>query len=228
MPVHKILAFLMDLKIIITFIKDLIRLVLDIIAQIVIIIKLIFGGLQSLADLMKTLKDLIGVDKILNMVDYITELFKPKLVEAKILLENSISPIYYNETEDYERRVSDIEKELDSDLKDKANIKSFVSLRKNNPPIDILELRKITEIFSNPYIEYKLDSTYEPNKCEVENKEVNTDHEMIFALLQKYVKLNLVVPVDAEHMYYAAINNKSCKLTAQGQHYWKLVSKRLI
>ena len=110
----------------------------------------------------------------------------------------------------------------------KANIKSFVSLRKNNTPIDILELRKITEIFSNPYIEYKLDSTYEPNKCEVENKEVNTDHEMIFALLQKYVKLNLVVPVDAEHMYYAAINNKSCKLTAQGQHYWELVSKRLI
>ena len=125
MPVHKILSFLMDLKIIITFIKDLIRLVLDIIAQIVIIIKLIFGGLQSLADMMKTLKDLIGVDKILNMVDYITALFKPKLAEAKILLENSISPIYYNETEDYDRRVSDIEEILDGDLTNKVDIESF-------------------------------------------------------------------------------------------------------
>lgn len=125
MPVHKILSFLMDLKVIITFIKDLIRLVLDIIAQIVIIIKLIFGGLQKMAELMKTLKDLIGIDKILNMVDYITALFKPKLAEAKILLENSISPIYYNETEDYERRVSDIEKILEGDLSNKVDIEAF-------------------------------------------------------------------------------------------------------
>lgn len=29
-------------------------------------------------------------------------------------------------------------------------------------------------------------------------------------------------------MYYAAINNKSCKLTAQGQHYWQLVDKKII
>ena len=50
----------------------------------------------------------------------------------------------------------------------------------------------------------------------------------IFAILQRYVKLNLVVPVNADHMYYAAINHKSCKLTAQGQHYWKLVKKNTI
>lgn len=42
------------------------------------------------------------------------------------------------------------------------------------------------------------------------------------------MKLNLVVPVGEEHMYYAAINNKACKLTAQGQHYWNLVNKNTI
>lgn len=110
----------------------------------------------------------------------------------------------------------------------KANIKSFVSIRKNTPPISINELRKLTEIFISPYEEYHLDPTYEHDKHEVDDKEENKEHEEIFSLLQKYVKLNLVVPVGEDHMYYAAINNKSCKLTTQGQHYWNLVYKNRI
>lgn len=110
----------------------------------------------------------------------------------------------------------------------KANIKSFVSLRKNSPPIPITELRRITEFFNSPYEEYSLDPTYEPDKHEADILEENKEHEAIFAILQKYVKLNLVVPVGAEHMYYAAINHKACKLTVQGQHYWKLAKKNTI
>lgn len=110
----------------------------------------------------------------------------------------------------------------------KANIKSFVSLRKNAPPIPITELRQIVEFFNTPYEEYPLDPTYEPDKHEADTSEVNKEHEAIFATLQKYVKLNLVVPVDADHMYYAAINYKSCKLTVQGQHYWNLAKKNTI
>lgn len=110
----------------------------------------------------------------------------------------------------------------------KANINNFVSLRRNAPPIPVPELRRITEFFETPYQEYRLDPTYEPDKHEVDNKEVNKEHEAIFSILQRYVKLNLVVPVDEEHMYYAAIHSKSCKLTAQGQHYWNLVNKNTI
>lgn len=110
----------------------------------------------------------------------------------------------------------------------KANIKTFVSLRKNAPPISISDLRQITSIFPSPYVEYALDPTYEPDKHEADIKDVNKEHEAIFATLQKYVKLNLVVPVGVEHMYYAAIQHKSCKLTAQGQHYWNLVHKNKI
>ena len=110
----------------------------------------------------------------------------------------------------------------------KANINGFVSLRKNAPPISISELRKLTEIFVSPSAEYKLDPTYEPDKHESDDKNVNKEHEAIFSILQKYVKLNLVVPVNEEHMYYAAIHHKSCKLTAQGQHYWNLVNKNTI
>ncbi len=110
----------------------------------------------------------------------------------------------------------------------KANIKNFVSLRKNTPPIQITELRRITEIFPNPYDELTLDPTFEHDKHEADTQEVNKRNEEIFSVLQHYVKLNLVVPVGEEHMYYAAINRKSCKLTAQGQHYWNLVNKNTI
>lgn len=110
----------------------------------------------------------------------------------------------------------------------KANIKSFVSLRKNVPPISINELRKITDIFVNPYDELPLNPTFEPDKHEVTDKTVNKENEEIFASLQKYVRLGLVVPVGEDHMYYAAINSKSCRLTAQGQHYWNLVDKNTI
>lgn len=74
----------------------------------------------------------------------------------------------------------------------KANIKNFVSLRKNAPPIAISELRRITEFFKSPYEEFPLDPTYEPDKHESDTSEVNKEHEAIFAILQRYVKLNLV------------------------------------
>lgn len=124
MPVHKILAFFKDIKIIITFLKNLIRLGIDIIAQLTILAKLIFNGFQSLAEILKILKDLIGVDKILNMIDYLVALFRPKMIDAKILLENAISPIYYNETEDYEMRVEALEALL-ADDKDGGSVDEF-------------------------------------------------------------------------------------------------------
>ena len=49
-----------------------------------------------------------------------------------------------------------------------------------------------------------------------------------FATLQKLVKLNLVVPVDEDHMYYAAMNSKSCRLTVLGEHYWRLIDRKRI
>jgi len=113
MPVHKILAFFKDIKIIITFLKNLIRLGIDIISQLTILAKLIFNGIQSLAEIMKLLKDLIGVDTILSMIEFLIALFRPKMVDAKILIENAISPIYYNETQEYEYKVNEFEKILE-------------------------------------------------------------------------------------------------------------------
>lgn len=115
MPVHKILAFFKDIKIILTFLKNLIRLGIDIVSQFTILAKIVANGLQSLAEIMKMLMELIGIDKILNMIDFLVALFRPKMVDAKILLENSLSPIYYDETEEYEARVDAIEALLEDE-----------------------------------------------------------------------------------------------------------------
>lgn len=124
MPVHKILAYFKDIKIIVTFLRNLIRLGIDIISQLTILVKIICNGIQSLKEIMDTLKKLIGVDKILNMINYLVELFRPKMIDAKILLENAISPIYYNETEEYEERVAAIEAMLEDEVEG-GNVETF-------------------------------------------------------------------------------------------------------
>jgi len=112
----------------------------------------------------------------------------------------------------------------------KTNVKQFVSLRTVTPPIDIRDLRRITEFFPSAGMEFNLDPTYEPEMKGREKgmsppKPKNTEK---FAVLQRYNRVNLVVPVDAEHMWNAAMESKSCRLTALGEHYRRLVEKNRI
>jgi len=109
----------------------------------------------------------------------------------------------------------------------KTNVKSFVSLRKVSPPISITDLRRITEFFPSPGFEYPLDPTYEP---EIKGRDAgmpppNPENTRTFAILQRYNRLNLLVPVDVPHMWNAAMESKACKLTALGEHYRRLVDK---
>ena len=124
MPVHKILAYFKDFKIIFTFLQNLIRLGIDIISQCVILAKIIFSGVKSLMDILSALKSLFGVDNILSSIDTMVNLFNNKMCDSKLLLENSISPIYYNETEEYEEKVANLEALL-GDGKDGGEIDKF-------------------------------------------------------------------------------------------------------
>lgn len=107
----------------------------------------------------------------------------------------------------------------------KANVKNFVCLKKNKAPIALEKLHLLPALFPEPEMEFPLDPTYEEDKNNTDNKEVNKAHEKVFALLRSYAALNLVVPVGEEYMYWAAVRSKSCKLTALGQYYWGLVVK---
>ena len=109
----------------------------------------------------------------------------------------------------------------------KTNVKQFVSLRKITPPISLEDLKKISQFFPSPGYNYELDPTYEPEmKGRDENMPLpNPKNTEIFATLQKYNRLNLLAPVGVPHMWNAAMESKSCRLTALGEHYRKLVSK---
>ncbi len=113
----------------------------------------------------------------------------------------------------------------------KTNVKSFVSLRKVQAPIALADLRRIKEFFPTPGFQFQLDPTFEPERSQPADPKlpppnpVNTEK---FAILQKYNRLNLVVPVDAPHMWHAAIGSKTCKLTVLGEHYRNLVVKNRI
>ena len=109
----------------------------------------------------------------------------------------------------------------------KTNVRQFVSLRKVRPPISISELRKITEFFPAEGTEFALDPTYEPEQKgrDFGMPSPDPNNTCIFATLQKYNRLNLVIPVNAPHMWNAAMESKTCKLTALGEHYRRLVEK---
>ncbi len=101
----------------------------------------------------------------------------------------------------------------------KTNVDRFISLRKVQAPIALRHLHQITKLFPTRETVFKLDPSFEPESTTPVKK--NTRR---FAILQKYNRLNLVVPVGAPHMYHAAIRSKGCKLTVLGKHYWNLVN----
>jgi hypothetical protein len=112
----------------------------------------------------------------------------------------------------------------------KTNVKSFVSLRKVQPPISLGDLQRITEFFPSPGFEFCLDPSFEPERASTITaiaapNPVNTAK---FAVLQRYNRVNLVVPVDAPHMWHAAMGSKACKLTVLGEHYRRLVAEKRI
>lgn len=109
----------------------------------------------------------------------------------------------------------------------KTNVKQFVSIRDVLPPIPLSELRRLTEFFPSPGFAFPLDPTFEP---ELKGRDPgapapNAHNTSRFAVLQKYNRLNLVVPAGAQHMWNAAMENKACKLTVLGEHYRRLVEK---
>lgn len=115
----------------------------------------------------------------------------------------------------------------------KTNVKTFVSLRTTVPPIPLKDLQALAKHFPTPGYKFKLDPAYEPERSDDQRKTSefpppDPEKNSIFEVLQRYVKVNLVRPVDAPHMWHAAMQSKACELTVLGEHYRKLVEHGLI
>ncbi len=102
----------------------------------------------------------------------------------------------------------------------KAHVSKVIAIRKCEPPVSIKLLRELPNLFPLPAEDYDLSPEFEETSdfCIKEKIE-------IFSKLQKLNRIHLVVPNNAKHMYDAAIQSKSCKLTAAGRYYWRLAKE---
>lgn len=110
----------------------------------------------------------------------------------------------------------------------KTNVTEFVELRSVIPQVSLSTLRKLTEYFHSPSDSLQLDPSFEDtNSNEVPHDVIepfaNEKNVLIFKNLQKLEGVGLIIPVGEDHMYYAAMRSKTCKLTSLGHHYWRLV-----
>ena len=112
----------------------------------------------------------------------------------------------------------------------KTNVVEFVSLRTSVPQVSLETIRKLTEYFPSPQDHYPLNPSYEDTNNESVKHEImppysNPENVIVFKNLQKFQSVGLVVPVGEEHMFFAAMRSKACKLTSLGYHYWRLVQE---
>ena len=110
----------------------------------------------------------------------------------------------------------------------KTNISNFISVRDVKPRVEKEVLRETMQYFEmndyscqlDPSFEYTNNPEYKFEYVKPYADKINTKK---FKNLQKLVSVGLVVPEDEEHMYFAAMNSKRCKLTNIGKYYFKLV-----
>lgn len=115
----------------------------------------------------------------------------------------------------------------------KTNVSRFTSVREVKPQIGMDVLKRGIKYFEKPEAKIELNPSYEPtNAPEVKHEIIKpyaiSENTKKFADLQKLESVGLVVPCGAEHMYFAAMNRKSCKLTSIGKNYWHLVHKNIL
>lgn len=121
----------------------------------------------------------------------------------------------------------------------KTNTAQFLPLREAEPPIDRGILRKLSKYFSNPTDEYKLNPSYEFTNVKGSVHRNQEPYALegnvaIFKDLQALNRVGLVspncddLPIEERHMYFAAMESKSCKLTPIGKFYWQLAKDHKI
>jgi len=99
----------------------------------------------------------------------------------------------------------------------KAHVSRVLPLRRCIPPIERQVLRNLPTLFPLPAEDLPLNPSFEP-----ESPAPDAARVADFRQLQALNRVHLVRAVDAAHMYEAAMQSKSCRLTPSGRYYWRL------
>lgn len=112
-PVYKISDFWMDVKTIFKFIKDLITLIIDIINNVNKLVRIMLNGINSLKEILDEFLSIIGLKWLMNLVQNIINLFGDNIKSARLSLENSLSPVYFSDTKEYENTIEALDNLLE-------------------------------------------------------------------------------------------------------------------
>ena len=115
----------------------------------------------------------------------------------------------------------------------KTNTAQFLPLREAEPPIDRKILRKLSNFFPDSVDNYPLNPSFEFTNVKDSihrNQEpyALAENVAVFKDLQALNRVGLVtpncddLPIEERHMYFAAMESRSCKLTPIGRFYWQL------
>ena len=102
----------------------------------------------------------------------------------------------------------------------KSHVSRLIPLRRCKPEVPLELLRLLPQYFTAATTEFQLDPSFEPLA-----DPKHSENETIFGHLQKFRAARLLAPVGEEHMYFAAMNSKTCKLTELGAFYWMLANE---
>ena len=110
----------------------------------------------------------------------------------------------------------------------KTNVTEFAPIKTVTPNVPLFEILKITTLFDTDDTAIHLDPSFEfTNDPNEEHKVVEPyakpENVAKFKTLQKLQSIGFVKPAGEEHMYFAAMNSKTCVLTELGKYYWRLV-----
>ncbi len=112
----------------------------------------------------------------------------------------------------------------------KTNVTEFAPVKTVTPEVSLDEIKKITDLFAGVNDVFALDPSFEfTNDPKEDHKLVEPyacdENVAKFKTLQKLHSIGLVNPIGTPHMYFAAMESKSCRLTELGKYYWRLVKK---
>ncbi len=113
----------------------------------------------------------------------------------------------------------------------KSNVATFVPIRRVEPRVSREKMIKGLRLFKDPNVDFPLDPEYEPSTYPNPEEAKKLPKCASFRLLQEFVTIGFVepakeqLPEGQQHMYYAALFSKSCRLTPLGKNYWNLLNK---
>lgn len=115
----------------------------------------------------------------------------------------------------------------------KTNVTEFAPLKTVTPKVSLNTLRELPNLFIEADKDFSLDPSFEDTnsqdvKHEIKQPYADSSNVKLFKILQQLQSIGFVEPVGTDYMYFAAMESKSCRLTALGQHYWQLVKDNKI